>query len=72
MMKMNKSIEQPDPLATGGEKVEFKQISPANLEVKVPFKAAKRHPQFGSAQGLLEIADDFDDPLADFAEYATM
>ncbi|MBU1615982.1 DUF2281 domain-containing protein [bacterium] len=29
----------------------------------------KRHPQFGSAKGLLTIADDFDAPLTDFEEY---
>ena len=26
-------------------------------------------PQFGSAQGLIKMADDFDAPLADFQEY---
>ena len=28
-----------------------------------------RHPQFGSARGLVELADDFDAPLDDFDEY---
>ncbi len=28
-----------------------------------------RHPQFGSARGLITMADDFDAPLADFVEY---
>lgn len=27
------------------------------------------HPQFGSAKGLIKMADDFDAPLADFQEY---
>jgi antitoxin (DNA-binding transcriptional repressor) of toxin-antitoxin stability system len=27
------------------------------------------HPQFGSAKGLIDISDDFDAPLEDFAEY---
>ena len=27
------------------------------------------HRQFGSAKGLITIADDFDEPLTDFAEY---
>ena len=27
------------------------------------------HRQFGSAKGLITIADDFDEPLADFNEY---
>lgn len=29
----------------------------------------KRQRQFGSAKGLIEIADDFDEPLEDFKEY---
>lgn len=28
-----------------------------------------RRPQFGSAAGLVEMSDDFDDPLPDFDEY---
>jgi antitoxin (DNA-binding transcriptional repressor) of toxin-antitoxin stability system len=35
----------------------------------VPVEEPKRHPQFGSAKGLIVMADDFDAPLADFAEY---
>ena len=35
----------------------------------VPVPGQKLSPQFGSAEGLIEIADDFDEPLADFAEY---
>ena len=30
---------------------------------------ARHHPQFGSARGLVDLADDFDEPLADFDEY---
>ena len=30
-----------------------------------------RHPQFGSAKGLVALADDFDAPLPDFAECAS-
>ncbi len=29
----------------------------------------KPSPKFGSARGLIEIADDFDEPLEDFREY---
>ena len=29
---------------------------------------ARRRPQFGSARGLVELADDFDEPLADTVE----
>jgi len=35
----------------------------------VPVELLKRHPQFGSAQGLVVMAEDFDAPLADFSEY---
>lgn len=35
----------------------------------VPIAPPKRHPQFGSAKGLISMADDFDAPLQDFAEY---
>lgn len=35
----------------------------------VPLKPPKRHPQFGSAKGLVMMAEDFDAPLEDFGEY---
>jgi antitoxin (DNA-binding transcriptional repressor) of toxin-antitoxin stability system len=35
----------------------------------VPLEPAKRHPQFGSAKGLVVMAEDFDAPLEDFSEY---
>ncbi len=35
----------------------------------VPVELPKRQPQFGSAKGLIVMADDFDAPLADFDEY---
>ncbi len=34
----------------------------------VPAPQASRCPQFGSAPGLVELADDFDEPLADSVE----
>lgn len=36
----------------------------------VPVGAAKGTPKFGSAKGLIQMADDFDAPLDDFREYA--
>ncbi|MGD9732822.1 MAG: type II toxin-antitoxin system Phd/YefM family antitoxin [Desulfamplus sp.] len=33
----------------------------------VPF--AKPYPKFGSAKGLIEISDDFDEPVEGFEEY---
>jgi len=35
----------------------------------VPVEPPKRQPQFGSAKGLIMMADDFDAPLADFDDY---
>ena len=32
----------------------------------VPIKVPLRAPKFGSAKGLVEIANDFDEPLSDF------
>lgn len=35
----------------------------------VPIPATKPRPQFGSAKGLIRMAEDFDVPLEDFNEY---
>lgn len=35
----------------------------------VPVDPSPRRPQFGSAAGLITIADDFDAPLEEFSEY---
>jgi antitoxin (DNA-binding transcriptional repressor) of toxin-antitoxin stability system len=35
----------------------------------VAYPAESRRPIFGSAKGLITIADDFDDPLPEFEEY---
>lgn len=35
----------------------------------VPLLAARQERRFGTARGLISIADDFDEPLADFDEY---
>lgn len=36
----------------------------------IPVSNSLPQPRFGSAKGRIKIADDFDDPLEDFAEYA--
>lgn len=36
----------------------------------VPMDEVSASPKFGSAKGLIKIADDFDEPLADFEEYS--
>ncbi|MEA3351414.1 MAG: DUF2281 domain-containing protein [Chloroflexota bacterium] len=35
----------------------------------IPVEAPVRNPRFGSAKGLVIMADDFDAPLEDFDEY---
>jgi len=35
----------------------------------VPMPQPTHRPQFGSARGQIQMADDFDEPLADFDEY---
>ena len=35
----------------------------------IPISRAKPQRQFGSAKGLITIAEDFDEPLDDFREY---
>ena len=35
----------------------------------IPLVQRRPRPRFGSAKGLVHIADDFDAPLADFDEY---
>ncbi|MCL0069522.1 type II toxin-antitoxin system Phd/YefM family antitoxin [Dehalococcoidia bacterium] len=35
----------------------------------VPIKQSRPYPKFGSAKGLIEISDDFDEPLEDFKDY---
>ena len=34
-----------------------------------PTTSIKPRPKFGSAKGLIEISDDFDEPLEDFKDY---
>lgn len=46
-------------------------ITKDNLAVVklIPTTPFKLRPQFGSAKGLIEMADDFDEPLEDFKDY---
>jgi antitoxin (DNA-binding transcriptional repressor) of toxin-antitoxin stability system len=36
----------------------------------VQIESTRHCPVFGSAKGLIEMSDNFDDPLADFGDYA--
>ncbi len=54
--------------ALNGEEVVITQDEISAVKL-VPTSIAKPRPQFGSAKGKIRIADDFDAPLEDFAEY---
>lgn len=40
-----------------------------DLAAKEKGDEQKKRPQFGSAEGSIQMSDDFDEPLQDFAEY---
>ena len=54
--------------AKNGETIIIKQNDLPVVKL-VAVTPALRHAQFGSAAGLLSIADDFDTPIPDLAEY---
>ncbi|MGI8885284.1 MAG: type II toxin-antitoxin system Phd/YefM family antitoxin [Pyrinomonadaceae bacterium] len=54
--------------ALNGEEVIIHQNEQSAVKL-VPTSTDKPHPNFGSAKGKIEIADDFDETLEDFAEY---
>ncbi len=54
--------------AINGEKIFIKTNNNFGVQL-VPRELPKPKRQFGSAKGLIEIADDFDAPLDDFHEY---
>ena len=55
--------------AVGGDEVLIAKDD-QNIVRLVPVTGTKPAPQFGSAQGLITMAEDFDLPLEDFDEYA--
>jgi antitoxin (DNA-binding transcriptional repressor) of toxin-antitoxin stability system len=55
--------------AAGGEEVVIIRSDGTSFKI-VPFNTVRAIPTFGSAKGLVRIADDFDEPLASFEEYA--
>ncbi len=64
------SVQLPDLIDSviNGEEVVFTQN---NLPIAklVAVRQEKPRPQFGSAKGLFVMAEDFNEPLADFDEY---
>jgi prevent-host-death family protein len=55
--------------AASGEEVVITRSDGTAFKI-VQIKSAKPRPIFGSAKGLIEMSDDFDDPLEDFEDYA--
>ena len=56
-----------DAVVSGEEVVLLRDERP--IARLVPITQSEHRPQFGSARGLVTMADDFDAPLEDFAEY---
>jgi antitoxin (DNA-binding transcriptional repressor) of toxin-antitoxin stability system len=54
--------------AMRGEDVYIRSGGDRTAQIVVA-KSKSARPQFGSAKGRIEIADDFEAPLADFVEY---
>ena len=48
---------------------DFSELTSEDIKACLAF-AAKPRPKFGSAKGLIEISDDFDEPLEDFEAYS--
>ncbi len=55
-------------LAASGEEIIIARDKRPYVKL-LPINKPKRPRQFGSAKGLIIMADDFDEPLEDFAEY---
>ena len=54
--------------AVSGEEIIIAKDS-QHLVKLVPIPMTKPRPQFGSAEGLITMSDDFDEPLEDFEDY---
>lgn len=54
--------------AIGGEDVFILKDDHPVVQL-VPIEPPKRHPQFGSAKGLVSMSKDFDVPIEAFSEY---
>lgn len=66
-LQAGKRFEELMELAALGEEVIIDKDRKPFVKL-VPLVARPKQRHFGSAHGLIVIADDFDDPLPDFAE----
>ena len=64
-MQLAKLVEE----AASGEDVIITRSDGASFRI-VPVISTAATPKFGSAKCLIKIADDFDEPLKEFEEYA--
>jgi antitoxin (DNA-binding transcriptional repressor) of toxin-antitoxin stability system len=55
-------------MVAGGEVVIITKDDGSGFKI-IPFLHKRPYPKFGSAAGLIEMSDDFDEPLEDFGEY---
>lgn len=55
-------------IVASGEEVVITKDDGAGFKI-IPLDDKKPTPKFGSAQGLIEMSDDFDEPLEDFKDY---
>ncbi len=55
-------------IVAGGEEVVITKADGSGFKI-IPFPYKKPYPKFGSAQGLIGISDNFDEPLEDFEDY---
>ena len=55
-------------MVAGGEEVIITKDDGTGFKI-IPFPYKGPYPKFGSAEGLIEMSDDFDEPLEDFGEY---
>nr|VFK42744.1 MAG: Antitoxin component of toxin-antitoxin stability system, DNA-binding transcriptional repressor [Candidatus Kentron sp. SD]VFK48115.1 MAG: Antitoxin component of toxin-antitoxin stability system, DNA-binding transcriptional repressor [Candidatus Kentron sp. SD]VFK79636.1 MAG: Antitoxin component of toxin-antitoxin stability system, DNA-binding transcriptional repressor [Candidatus Kentron sp. SD] len=55
-------------MVADGEEVVITRDDGSDFKI-IPFHRRKPIPKFGSARGLVEISDDFDEPIEGFEEY---
>jgi len=55
-------------LAADGEEIVITKDDGSGFKI-IPFPHKRPYPKFGSAGGLIEMSDDFDEPLEHFEEY---
>lgn len=65
----NHQLEKLIQKVSQGEEVIITDNQGESFQI-LPLKSTKKRPKFGSAKGLISMSDDFDEPLAEFDDYA--